>query len=265
MDIRIGNDIRLNIAISDFDILPEETIKCAHCFLMSETEKNLINVDPKPTVLPSKYTLHHSNARIYNVLPSNVQVRPLDGPGFFDKKFRQYGKLIFTSVSEENGYIYGFFQGREQYITGDYYLVVMLVLNNNGYGPFNNRHIVVDYGYVFTISKEGNTVNSTGIDVASAYCGTSESEPEVLDFSRKLQLPCTASVTTELSDKKKCHWIAFKTSSGYICSSIVDGDGDDIAVDDIYSKEIDEYTVYYYLSPVNISDTTTFTLTKQTM
>lgn len=110
MDIRIGNDIRLNVAISDFDKFDDETIKCAHCFLMNESEKNLINVDPKPTVLSTKYTLRHCNDRIYNVLPFNVQVRPCGGPGLFGKSLRQYGRPIYTRVSEEDGYIYGYFQ-----------------------------------------------------------------------------------------------------------------------------------------------------------
>lgn len=111
MDIRIGNDIRLNVAISDFDILEGETIKCAHCFLMCETEKRLTDVDPKSIKLPTKYTLHnYYGGRIYNVLPFNVQVRPCGGPGLFGKSLRQYGRPIYTRVSEEDGYIYGYFQ-----------------------------------------------------------------------------------------------------------------------------------------------------------
>ena len=113
MDIRIGNDIRLNIAISDFNILDTETIKCAHCFLMNTAEKNLSNVDPKSVVLPTKYTLQNYGGRIYNVQPSNAQVRPCDGPGFFGKSIRQYGKPIFTRVCEDDGYIYGYFQEHE--------------------------------------------------------------------------------------------------------------------------------------------------------
>lgn len=111
MDIRIGNDIRLNVAISDFDILEGETIKCAHCFLMCEAEKRLSDVDPKSIKLPTKYTLHnYYGGRIYNVLPFNVQVRPCGGPGLFGKSLRQYGRPVYTRVSEEDGYIYGYFQ-----------------------------------------------------------------------------------------------------------------------------------------------------------
>lgn len=166
MDIRIGNDIRLNVAISDFDILEGETIKCAHCFLMCEAEKRLSDVDPKSIKLPTKYTLHNYGGRIYNVLPFNVQVRPCGGPGLFGKSLRQYGRPIYTRVSEEDGYIYGYFQEDEQYMLGDYYLVVMLVLDREKYGRREKRHIVVDYGYVFTLTMDGDVCDPDGIYVS---------------------------------------------------------------------------------------------------
>ena len=166
MDIRIGNDIRLNVAISDFDILEGETIKCAHCFLMCEAEKRLSDVDPKSIKLPTKYTLHNYGGRIYNVLPFNVQVRPCGGPGLFGKSLRQYGKPIYTRVSEEDGYIYGYFQEDKQYMLGDYYLVVMLVLDREKYGRREKRHIVVDYGYAFTLTMDGDVCDPDGIYVS---------------------------------------------------------------------------------------------------
>lgn len=166
MDIRIGNDIRLNVAISDFDILEGETIKCAHCFLMCEAEKRLTDVDPKSIKLPTKYTLHNYGGRIYNVLPFNVQVRPCGGPGLFGKSLRQYGRPIYTRVSEEDGYIYGYFQEDKQYMLGDYYLVVMLVLDREKYGRREKRHIVVDYGYVFTLTMDGDVCDPDGIYVS---------------------------------------------------------------------------------------------------
>ena len=167
MDIRIGNDIRLNVAISDFDILEGETIKCAHCFLMCEAEKRLSDVDPKSIKLPTKYTLHnYYGGRIYNVLPFNVQVRPCGGPGLFGKSLRQYGRPIYTRVSEEDGYIYGYFQEDKQYMLGDYYLVVMLVLDREKYGRREKRHIVVDYGYVFTLTMDGDVCDPDGIYVS---------------------------------------------------------------------------------------------------
>lgn len=169
MDIRVGNDIRLNVAISDFNILEdEETIKCAHCYLMCEAEKKLSDVDPKSIVLPTKYTLRNSGGRIYNVLPINAQVRPCDGPGFFGKSLRQYGKPIFTRVSEDDGYIYGYFQEFQQLMLGDYYLVVMLVLDRKKYGIHERRHIVIDYGYVFTLTMDGDCCDPNGIYVSLA-------------------------------------------------------------------------------------------------
>lgn len=269
MDIRIGNDIRLNVAISDFDILEGETIKCAHCFLMSEAEKNLSNVDPKSIALPSKYTLRHNIGRIYNVLPINAQVRPhCGGPRFFGKSLRQYGRPIFTRVVEDDGYIYGYFLGQDQVITGDYSMTVMLVLNSEGFGYKNERQIVIDYGNMFTLTYgkpiDGeHSITQFSIDTAHAYYGSSDTEPEEIDLSNKCTIPCSVKVTTSIQDKKKCHWVAVRDGLGYVCSKIIDGEGDDVSLDDIYTKQMDGYTMYYYLSPSFIGDTTTFTITKQ--
>jgi hypothetical protein len=65
---------------------------------------------------------------------------------------------------------------------GDYYLVVMLVLNSEGFGFKNERHIVIDYGYMFTLTINGeivgdHTVSQHSIDTTHAYYGSSESEP----------------------------------------------------------------------------------------
>lgn len=135
---------------------------------MNAAEKNLSYVDPKSITLPSKYTLRTSGSRIYNVLPINVQVRPCGGPGLFGKSLRQYGKPIFTRVSEDDGYIYGYFQEIEQLMLGDYHLVVMLVLDREKYGISNKRHIVIDYGYVFTLTMDGDVCDPNGIYVSLA-------------------------------------------------------------------------------------------------
>ena len=347
MDIRLGNDIRLNVAISDFDKFDDETIKCAHCFLMNESEKNLINVDPKPTVLSTKYTLRHCNGRIYNVLPINAQVRPCDGPGFFGKTLRQYGKPVYTAVSQDDGYIYGFFKGREQILLGDYYLVVMVSFNRPGFGERSQRVVVANYGYVFTLTLDGmpapkdgigNIVQAkpkneitlsvpnsavrdsevtlsgtakygdvtfsavtangdsivitddkftiTGNTVVTAtssssdmydgvtvtktitctdpavygYYGSSVAVPDSIDTTNRIKIPGQASVTTQISDGCKCHWVAYP--AGYICSKAIDDDGNDIAISDLDSATVGEHTVYYYLSPMSIGNTTTFTIIK---
>ncbi len=49
---------------------------------------------------------------------------------------------------------------------GDYYLVVMLVLDREKYGRREKRHIVVDYGYVFTLTMDGDVCDPDGIYVS---------------------------------------------------------------------------------------------------
>jgi hypothetical protein len=49
---------------------------------------------------------------------------------------------------------------------GDYYLVVMLVLDREKYGRREKRHIVVDYGYVFTLTMDGDACDPDGIYVS---------------------------------------------------------------------------------------------------
>lgn len=71
-------------------------------------------------------------------------------------------------MSEDEGYIYGYFQEFQQLMLGDYYLVVMLVLDRKKYGIHERRHIVIDYGYVFTLTMDGDCCDPNGIYVSLA-------------------------------------------------------------------------------------------------
>lgn len=44
----------------------------------------------------------------------------------------------------------------------------MLILERTGFGMCNKRHIVIDYGYVFTLTLDGDVCDPNGIYVSLA-------------------------------------------------------------------------------------------------
>lgn len=66
-------------------------------------------------------------------------------------------------------------------------------------------------------------------------------------------------IETDFADKKKCHYIAVKKSSGAYIGKWLDVDNDDIT-DMILESSIGEYNVYYLLSTSYISNTSKVTI-----
>lgn len=126
-------------------------------------------------------------------------------------------------------------------------------------GTISIKATVADtQNYQGTTSTKTITVNAVQEYV---YYGASVGEITSVDTTDKKALtnPIEVAIATELSDKKKCHWVAVKTSSGYRCTKLVDKDNDSVTLS---QKVIGEYTVYYYLALGNIANTSKFTLAK---
>ena len=96
----------------------------------------------------------------------------------------------------------------------------------------------------------------TNVGQFFVYFGSGATAPETIDLTNQKQAPTTVEVKTTFSDKHKCHWAAVLTKSGLTVTA-VDNDGDSI---DLECKTIGDYSVYYFISPMNIDNTTKFTV-----
>lgn len=71
MDIRIGNDIRIDVTLQNLGISSVADIDSVKCVLLKEcTHKDARS--NKPFCYPSKYTIGCCGAPVYNVYPYNI-------------------------------------------------------------------------------------------------------------------------------------------------------------------------------------------------
>lgn len=110
---------------------------------------------------------------------------------------------------------------------------------------------------VHRATTSSKTVNASPVQEV-AYYGFSAAVPDSVSTSNSQNIPSTVSVQTQFSDAAKCHWVAVKTASGYRVTALTDEDNDSI-IDQMQTKTIGIYTVYYYYSEyMNIQNTSNF-------
>lgn len=105
-------------------------------------------------------------------------------------------------------------------------------------------------------TKDATITQNKFVEKFFVYFGSSATVPEIVDLTNKKQAPATVEVKTVFADKHKCHWISVLTRSEFTVTA-VDVDGDSI---DLEHKIIGDYTIYYFTSPMNIDNTTKFTV-----
>jgi len=94
------------------------------------------------------------------------------------------------------------------------------------------------------------------------YYGASATVPDSVDLTAshvRLANNLALNITTELSDKKKCHWVAFESVSPARVTAWKDVDNDDI-FDVVLTKKVGDYTITYLASSANISNTSKITV-----
>lgn len=112
------------------------------------------------------------------------------------------------------------------------------------------------------------TVTTTAYQAAAVvtyyvYYGSSASVPSSIDTTnaKVLTNPTTVSITTAVSDHKKCHWVAFLSSTSYHVTTVTDVDGDDIT-SSCTTSTVGNYTLVAMTSAAYIGNTTKFTISR---
>lgn len=174
MDIRIGNDIRMQITLlGDGEYTQSNIVKL---------DAKLVNVSLKPGHChhfpkfydPTPYTTHNSGVPTYHVHPhyridEYCQFHPeftephwwpnYCGFGVCSKKFCCHDSDIleqhlFCKIIDTNK-IEAVFESRHQKFPGEYALIVKYTVYEPGYGPDNLHTYVADYGVVFNLTIKG--------------------------------------------------------------------------------------------------------------
>lgn len=187
MKIRIGNDIALNIHLSQKYIKDPINIKNVQCIVVpgeccSDTP-----------FTPSKYDINRCGLPVYHMLPccdgASYSMRQYNGFGVDIKKDEVYVadcccnndnqcRLEVRSMGAPDSFM-AFFPAYNQRVVGKYKLIVVAELFEPGYDKNNLRTVTIDYPDVFELvssSSEADAASSVSIQVGNG------SDPTITDI-----------------------------------------------------------------------------------
>lgn len=187
LEIRIGNDIRLQITLNRKDNYEPVNIKDVRVYLIN-TE-----LPKEQKCCKNDYYLHACGCPAYHVIPSN------DRCDVYEKCGRYYVKPMFPTLpsckqapmpkprecfdfvapqypddmkylcpvklSPKDNEILAYFPAFDQRLCGVYKLVVVTSVYEPGWGRTNVRTFTTDYGDVFKLVEEGNAGGEITVDV----------------------------------------------------------------------------------------------------
>lgn len=197
MNIRIGNDIKLEFTLRGPENVDFLNVKQMRCYLIniSTDNKNCacdifkrFPREPFPQFYtPSKYTLHGCGRFEYNVNPSYTKCGYALSGGFHDPhywpcyngfginpghfidchhghhNYKSPTYLAHSELLEGENKACAYFPACEQIMAGPYKFVVVLVLYQDGWGKHNLHTYTIDYGTVFNLvcdesGKDGDII-----------------------------------------------------------------------------------------------------------
>lgn len=191
MNIRIGNDIKMQVTLRGISEYKQCNIKQIRCYLINTSMEHdcakphhkRYPHEPFPQFYtPSKYTLHENCRFEYNVDPCNVKCDYSQfGSGFHDyhiwPHYHGFGikpghfvdpcchhghyhyhtckpdlrYLAPSKVSQEENKITLWFPARDQRYCGQYRLTIVLVMYEPGWEKNDLHTYTIDYDYIFNL------------------------------------------------------------------------------------------------------------------
>ena len=191
MNIRIGNDIKVKFTIRGPQGFDKVNVKQMRVYFINslfeniETDCNIKKRFPKEPFpqfyTPSKYSIHGCGPWQYNTMPRKCDYATFV-PGFNDPhiwpyyngfgitpdkfsdcccgmssgKPKGYDSSSFTFLApsmlvEDENKAEAYFPAHEQFISGPYKMVVVLVMYESGWGRNNLHTYTIDYGTMFNL------------------------------------------------------------------------------------------------------------------
>lgn len=187
MDVRIGNDIRLDITLPNLSEYELTSIKHIECYLINDRDCNCCHKTREPFpqfYTPSCHSIHRCGNYEYNVYPSYDKAQyacsmpcyhdyrwwhQYNGFGVCSKKFECHKPKYYLAkcrILEEKGIIEAYFPAKDQISCGNYKLVVFVTMYDEGWGCKNLHDFTIDYGNVFKIVCNGGEEGRIVIQVS---------------------------------------------------------------------------------------------------
>lgn len=191
MKVRIGNDIALNIRLSEKYIKDPINIKNVQCIV--------VPANGCTPFAPSNYDINRCGLPVYHVSPCCDGIRPCCGASYSMQPYNGFGvniqkdhvyytdqcccganacRLSVQSLGTPDAFM-AFFPAYEQHVLGSYKLIVIAELFQPGYDQNNLRTVTVDYADVFELvssSAEADAYTSVSIQVGNG------SDPTITDI-----------------------------------------------------------------------------------
>lgn len=169
MEIRIGNDVRLNFTLNNVSFYIED-IRFAKAFLINTTMQNvwkeqqeyaknhphMHHCEPFPQFYDSTpYTTNACGSPTYYVYPSNCNCRchKRNLFGWHNKPYEEFDKFTFevpVRVLPRQDKIQAYFKAFNQ-VPGEYKVVMQYTVYEEGYGLDNLHTYTIDYGKLFEL------------------------------------------------------------------------------------------------------------------
>lgn len=161
MKVRIGNDIKLTLALKNTKDDVELNVHSAKAYIINNSRKlnrRFITEPCTSDYVPTEYNINGAGSPHFIAYPHNTG-RVYTGFGLHPDWNYIYGEGVtgiyqaevsFTSKSDE---VTVFFPAEAQLTTGSYSIIIIAQLYTYGYRPNNLRTITVDYPNVFELVK----------------------------------------------------------------------------------------------------------------
>lgn len=175
MDIRIGNDIRLDFKIK-IDNINQDKIKCIKCFLINTRE-------PFPQYyISSSYTVKCCGKPTYNTRPHNIYFQSCavnrlpqhccyntdckqDCYKYFECEHNtEFTHYCYYKINNNNQ-ISAFFPALCQKHCGIYKFITQITVQEDGWNRSNTHTYTFDYGYIFALKCNGGDQGSIIINL----------------------------------------------------------------------------------------------------
>lgn len=199
MDIRIGNDIRMQITLlGDGEYTQSNIVKLDAKLINTSIEPKHCHHFPK-FYDPTPYTTHNSGVPTYHVHPhyginEYCQFHPeftephwwpnYCGFGVCSKPFCDHKcehdmrEIHLLPMIVDTNTIETVFEARHQKCPGQYVLIVKYTVYEPGYGPDNLHTYCADYGVVFNLVYKKGTLPPNPLYIPEEYTLTTEVDPE---------------------------------------------------------------------------------------
>lgn len=194
MDINIGNDIRIDFLLRNIDTTDQLNIKQLRCYLVNTSDNyndysehcvHRFPNEPFPQYYnPTTCTIRGCGSFDYNVLPQ------YNGFGLKPKKLeirdvvnRMYDKRniyhAYCTFGQGDLECVAYFPGHDQKALGNYKMLVIVSIYEEGWGEHNIHEFCLEYDDLFTLVKTGGLNGTVNIDLTTPQVNPSVANVEL--------------------------------------------------------------------------------------